>query len=46
MGLDAATIHVSRDQNHLVWHPAIPAVASIGSGEVVELDCLDASLGS
>ena len=45
MGLDAATIHVSRDQNHLVWDPAIPAVASIGSGEVVELDCLDASFG-
>jgi acetamidase/formamidase len=45
MGIDAATIHVSRDQNHLVWDPAIPAVASIGSGEVVELDCLDASFG-
>ena len=45
MGLDAATIHVSRDQNHLVWDPAIPAVASVGSGDVVELDCLDASFG-
>ena len=45
MGLDAATIHVSRDQNHLVWDPAIPAVASVGSGEVLELDCLDASFG-
>src|SRR5215207_2245265 len=45
MGLDAATIHVSRDQNHLVWDPAIPAVASVASGDVVELDCLDASFG-
>ena len=43
MGLDAATIHVSRDQNHLAWDPAIPPVASVGSGDVVEFDCLDAS---
>src|SRR4029450_9061450 len=40
-----AMLHVSRDQNHLVWDPAIEAVATIGSGEVVELDCLDASFG-
>ena len=45
MGLDAATIHVSRDQNHLAWDPAIPPVASVGSGDVVEFDCLDASFG-
>ena len=40
-----AAVHVSRDQNHLVWDPAIPAVATIGSGDIVELDCLDASFG-
>jgi acetamidase/formamidase len=45
MGVPEATIHVSRDQNHLVWDPAIPPVASAASGEVVELDCLDASFG-
>lgn len=45
MGVPGATIHVSRDQNHLAWDPAIPPVASIASGEVVELDCLDASFG-
>ena len=45
MALHEATIHVSRDQNHLVWDPAIPPVATIGSGDIVELDCLDASFG-
>src|SRR5512144_211594 len=45
MGRSGAPTHVSRDQNHLAWDPAIPAVATIGSGEIVELDCLDASFG-
>jgi acetamidase/formamidase len=45
MGVPEATIHVSRDQNHLAWDPAIPPVASAGSGDVIELDCLDASFG-
>jgi acetamidase/formamidase len=45
MAIPEATIHVSRDQNHLAWDPAIPPVASVGSGDVVELDCLDASFG-
>src|SRR6478752_9305717 len=45
MGGSKVALHVSRDQNHLVWDPAIEAVATIGSGEVVELDCLDASFG-
>ena len=45
MALHEATVHVSRDQNHLVWDPAIPPVATIGSGDIVELDCLDASFG-
>lgn len=39
------TIHVSRDQNHLAWDPAIPPVATVGSGDVVAFDCLDASNG-
>jgi len=45
MGSPEATTHVSRDRNHLAWDPAIPAVATVRSGEVVELDCLDASFG-
>src|SRR4029453_2478858 len=45
MGTPGVALHVSRDQNHLVWDPAIPAVATVGSGDVVELDCLDASFG-
>jgi acetamidase/formamidase len=39
------SIRVARDQNHLAWDPAIPPVASVGSGDVVEFDCLDASNG-
>jgi acetamidase/formamidase len=45
MAVPTPTIHVAREQNHLAWDPAIPPVASIGSGEVVGFDCLDASFG-
>jgi acetamidase/formamidase len=45
MSLPTPSVHVARDQNHLAWDPAIPPVASVGSGEVVEFDCLDASFG-
>jgi acetamidase/formamidase len=45
MAVPTPTIHVARDQNHLAWDPAIPPVASVGSGEIVEFDCLDASFG-
>jgi acetamidase/formamidase len=45
MSHPAASLHVTREQNHLAWDPAIPPVASIGSGDVVEFDCLDASNG-
>jgi acetamidase/formamidase len=45
MAVPTPTIHIAREQKHLAWDPAIPPVASIGSGEVVELDCLDASNG-
>ena len=38
-------LHVTRDQHHLAWDPAIPPIASIGSGDVVAFDCLDASNG-
>ena len=39
------TIHISRDRYHLAWDPAIEPVASVGSGDIVEFDCLDASCG-
>jgi acetamidase/formamidase len=45
MAVPTPSIHVARDQNHLAWDPAIPPVASVGSGEEVEFDCLDASFG-
>lgn len=45
MPMATPSIHVARDQNHLAWDPAIPPVASVGSGEIVEFDCLDASFG-
>jgi len=45
MNVPSATVHVAADQNHLAWDPAIPVVASVGSGDVVEFDCLDASNG-
>ncbi len=45
INLPVATVHVGREQSHLAWDPAISPVASIGSGEVVEFDCLDASNG-
>ncbi len=38
-------LHVTREQHHLAWDPAIPPIASIGSGDVVAFDCLDASNG-
>jgi acetamidase/formamidase len=45
MAAHHAMVHVAREQNHLVWDPAIQPVATIGSGDIVELDCLDASFG-
>jgi acetamidase/formamidase len=45
MALPIPTIHVARNQNHLAWDPAIPPIASVGSGEVIAFDCLDASNG-
>ena len=45
MSLPTPTAHIPHDQNHLTWDPAIPPVASVASGEVIEFDCLDASNG-
>ncbi|MDQ4036372.1 MAG: acetamidase/formamidase family protein [Chloroflexota bacterium] len=45
MSLSAPSIHVAREQHHLAWDPAIPPIASVGSGEIVAFDCLDASNG-
>ena len=41
----AASVSIGADQNHLAWDPAIEPVATVGSGDVVEFDCLDASNG-
>ncbi len=43
--LPVPTIHVGRDQTHLTWDPAIPPVATVSSGDIVEFDCVDASNG-
>ena len=39
------SVHVARDQSHLTWDPAIPPIATVASGSVVEFDTLDASGG-
>jgi acetamidase/formamidase len=38
-------LHVGRDQANLTWDPAIPPVATVESGDVVEFDLLDAGNG-
>ncbi len=38
-------IHVARDRFHLAWDPAISAVETVASGDVVAFDLLDASGG-
>ena len=45
MSVPTPSAHVARDENHLAWDPAIPPVASVESGAIVEFDCLDASNG-
>lgn len=45
MSIPGARVHITREQNHLAWDPAIEPIASVGSGDVVEFDCLDASNG-
>lgn len=40
-----SAIHISRERFHLAWDPAIPAIETVGSGDEVEFDLLDASGG-
>jgi acetamidase/formamidase len=40
-----ASVHVRRDQFHLAWDRSIEPIASVRSGDVVEIDALDASGG-
>jgi acetamidase/formamidase len=39
------TLHVAKDQWHLAWDNAIPPIARVASGAVVEFDLLDAGCG-
>jgi len=39
------TAHVGRDQWHLSWDKTIPPVLTVGSGDIVTFDVLDASNG-
>jgi acetamidase/formamidase len=45
MGDHLASVHIGRDQFHLAWDRSIEPIATIGSGEIVEIDALDASCG-
>src|SRR2546425_77448 len=45
MGDANASVHIQREQFHLAWDRSIEPIATIGSGEVVEFDALDASCG-
>ena len=38
-------VHITRDRFHLAWDPAIEPIETVGSGDVVEFDLLDASGG-
>jgi acetamidase/formamidase len=40
-----ASVHIGRDQFHLAWDRSIEPIATVASGEVVEIDALDASGG-
>ena len=39
------SVHVTRERYHLAWDPAIPPIATVASGSVIEFDMLDASCG-
>jgi len=45
MASTVPAFHVTREQFHLAWDPAVPPIASVASGSVVTFDCLDASGG-
>ena len=38
-------VHITRERFHLAWDPAIPAIETVGSGDLVEFDLLDAAGG-
>ena len=38
-------IHITRDRFHMAWDPAIPPIETVGDGDEVEFDLLDASNG-
>ena len=40
-----AAFHVGRERTHLAWDPAIPPIAAVQNGDIVEFDLLDASGG-
>ena len=39
------SLHVRREQSHLAWDRSIEPIATVASGDVVEIDALDASGG-
>ena len=41
----SAAVHVGRDQFHLAWDRSIEPIATIASGDLVDVDALDASCG-
>lgn len=43
--LSTPSIHVTRERYHLAWDPAIPPIATVQPGAVIEFDLLDASCG-
>jgi acetamidase/formamidase len=45
MSAPTPTVHVGREQFHLAWDRSIEPIATVGSGDVVEFDALDASCG-
>ena len=38
-------VHITRDRFHLAWDPAIEPIETVGSGDLVEFDLLDAAGG-
>jgi acetamidase/formamidase len=45
METPAPSVHIRRDQFHLAWDRSIEPIATVASGDVVEIDALDASGG-
>ncbi len=45
MGEPKASVHIRRDQFHLAWDRSIEPIATVASGDVIEIDALDASCG-